>query len=122
MLPNVLGRSSADRMREMEKTQDIQWGSPRYKNKRSAIPFVCAAIAVGWKNKLGLELVAKIEAAWGKIMAQLGKNWSRAQRRVQRLNWQRRPLETSANEGANPAAILSCPRWLCILRKGSGQA
>jgi hypothetical protein len=72
LLRTALDRSSADRMREMEKTQDKLWGSPQYKNKRSDIPFVRTAVAGGWESKLRPELVAKIEAAWGNIMAQLG--------------------------------------------------
>jgi len=72
LLQTALDRSSADRMREMEKTQTKDWGSTKYKKKRSDIPFVRTASVGGWKTNLRTELVAKIEAAWGHIMAQLG--------------------------------------------------
>jgi len=69
-LQTTLERSSADRMREMEKTQGKDWVST--KDKRSDIPFIRSASAGGWKNKLRPESVAEIESAWGNIMAQLG--------------------------------------------------
>jgi len=72
LLKAALDRSSADRMRELEKTQDKDWGSTQYKNKRSDIPFVRTAVAGGWKGKLPPELVAEIESAWGSIMSHLG--------------------------------------------------
>ena len=72
LLQTTLDRSSADRMREMEKTQAKDWVSTKNKNKRSDIPFVRAASVGGWKTNLGTDSVAKIESAWGHIMAQLG--------------------------------------------------
>jgi Sulfotransferase domain len=69
-LRTAIERSSADRMREMEKTQGKDWITT--KDKRSDIPFVRTASAGGWKTKLPRESVAKIEAKWGHIMAQLG--------------------------------------------------
>jgi hypothetical protein len=66
----ILNRSSADRMREMERTQGKDWVST--KDKRSDIPFIRTASAGGWKSKLRPESVAEIESAWGNIMAQLG--------------------------------------------------
>jgi hypothetical protein len=71
-LRTALDRSSAGNMREMEKTQDKQWGSPQYKNKRSDIPFVRTAMAGGWKSKLRPELVTVIESAWPHIMTLMG--------------------------------------------------
>jgi hypothetical protein len=71
-LKTTLERSSAERMREMEKTQNHKWGSKRNKDKRSDIPFVRSASVGGWTAALGAESVAKIESAWGHIMAQLG--------------------------------------------------
>jgi hypothetical protein len=70
LLQTTLDRSSADRMREMEKTQGKEWVST--KNKRNDIPFIRAASVGGWKTNLGTESVAKIESAWGHIMAELG--------------------------------------------------
>jgi hypothetical protein len=70
LLQTTLERSSADKMRALEKTQGKDWVST--KNKRDDIPFVRTAVAGAWKNKLRPEQVAEIEAAWGNIMAQLG--------------------------------------------------
>ena len=70
LLKTTLDRSSADRMREMEKTQAKDWVST--KDKRSDIPFIRTASAGAWKSKLRPESVAEIEAAWGNVMAQLG--------------------------------------------------
>jgi hypothetical protein len=72
LLQNTLERSSAERMREMEKTQDKNWGSAKYKNKRSDIPFVRTAVSGGWKSKLRPELVTVIETAWPHIMTLMG--------------------------------------------------
>ena len=66
----VIQRSSAERMREMEKTQGQDWVST--KGKRSDIPFVRSAKAGGWHDQLMPEAIAEIEAAWGNIMVQLG--------------------------------------------------
>jgi Sulfotransferase domain len=72
LLKTTLERASAERMREMEKTQDKYWGSKINKNKRSDIPFVRTAAVGRWETTLATESVAKIEAAWGHIMARLG--------------------------------------------------
>jgi len=66
----IIEHSSAERMRELEKTESKDWVSTR--DKRSDIPFVRTAISGGWRTKLAPEAVAEIEAAWGPIMAQLG--------------------------------------------------
>ena len=70
LLRTAIERSSADRMREMEKTQGKNWVTTR--DKRSDIPFVRTASVGGWKTNLQEESVAKIEARWGHIMAHLG--------------------------------------------------
>jgi len=67
---DVIALSSAQRLRELEKTQGKDWVST--KDKRSDIPFVRTATSGGWRKKLAPEAVAEIEAAWGNIMAQLG--------------------------------------------------
>ncbi len=69
-LQTILDRSSADRMREMERTQGKDWVST--KDKRSDIPFIRTASVGGWKNQLRPESVAEIESAWGNIMVHLG--------------------------------------------------
>jgi len=70
LVRTTLERSSADRMREMEKTQGKDWVST--KDKRSDIPFIRTASAGGWKSQMRAESVAVIESAWGNIMAQMG--------------------------------------------------
>jgi hypothetical protein len=70
LLQTTLDRSSADGMREMEKTQAKDWVST--KDKRGDIPFIRTASAGAWRSKLRPESVAAIESAWGNVMAQLG--------------------------------------------------
>jgi hypothetical protein len=70
LLRTTLDRSSAERMREMEKTQGKDWVST--KNKRVDIPFIRTASVGGWKTNMATESVAKIESTWGHIMTQLG--------------------------------------------------
>ena len=70
VLNSAVERSSADRMRGMEKTQGDQWVTT--KNKRSDIPFVRTASSGLWKEKLPAESIAEIESAWGPLMRQLG--------------------------------------------------
>lgn len=66
----VIELSSADRMRELEKTQGKDWVST--KDKRSDIPFVRSATSGGWKTKLPGSSVAEIEKSWGTLMQSLG--------------------------------------------------
>ena len=63
-------------MREMEKRESGQWVAT--KNHRQDIPFVRVAKAGGWKEKLPVSCVTKIEAAWGDIMTDLGYELSTA--------------------------------------------
>jgi len=63
-------RSSADRMRELEKLEADQWVST--KNRRKDIPFVRVAKAGGWRTSLPETCVRQIEAAWGDLMTTLG--------------------------------------------------
>jgi hypothetical protein len=70
LIRTAIERSSADRMREMEKTEGKNWVTT--KDKRNDIPFIRTASVGGWKSNLPTESVAKIEAKWGHIMAQLG--------------------------------------------------
>jgi Sulfotransferase domain len=69
-IEQAVQRSSADRMREMEKSQSADWVAT--KNHRTDIPFVRVAKSGGWKEKLPEECVARIEAAWGETMLSLG--------------------------------------------------
>jgi Sulfotransferase domain len=70
ILTQTVERSSADRLRSLEKVQAERWVST--KNKRPDIPFVRTATVGGWKTKLAESSVAEIETAWGSLMAKLG--------------------------------------------------
>lgn len=93
LLQAASDRSSADRMREMEKTQGKDWVST--KNKRDDIPFVRTAIAGGWRSKLRAESVAEIEAAWGNVMTQLG--YELVTRKAESVNTQLAGATTRGN-------------------------
>jgi hypothetical protein len=69
-LANAIERSSADRMRELEKLEENQWVAT--KKHRKDIPFVRVAKAGGWRTKLPESCVARIESAWGELMSTLG--------------------------------------------------
>jgi hypothetical protein len=69
-LKRALEKSSADRMREMEKKQAHLWSST--KETRQDKPFVRAAKAGGWKVELPPVCVAVVESAWGDLMEELG--------------------------------------------------
>ena len=66
----AIERSSADRMRELERAQSREWVTT--KDHRQDIPFVDSASAGRWKTQLPLESVERIEAAWGALMLRLG--------------------------------------------------
>lgn len=66
----ALERSSADRMRELEKKQAHLWSST--KETRKDKPFVRAAKAGGWKVELPGSCAAIVESAWGELMKELG--------------------------------------------------
>jgi hypothetical protein len=68
-LANVISRSSAQHMRELESKQADQWVST--KNHRKDIPFVGTASSGGWKSKLPTASVARIESEWGHLMESL---------------------------------------------------
>lgn len=63
-------RSSADRMRTLEKSQAQLFTST--KNTRQDIPFVRAAKAGGWRDSLPEELALQLDAAWGHLIQWLG--------------------------------------------------
>lgn len=70
LIANAIERSSAQRMREMERSQASAWVGT--KDKRQDIPFVGTAASGGWKARLPSESVAEIESAWGQLMTRLG--------------------------------------------------
>lgn len=70
IIQQAVQKSTADRMREMEKTQSKDWAAT--KNHRTDIPFVRTATSGGWKEKLPPQCTAQIEDAWGDLMTKLG--------------------------------------------------
>lgn len=69
LLQRSVERSSADRMREMEKLQSDSWVAT--KNRRKDIPFVRVAKAGGWRYSLPESCTLQIEDEWGELMAKL---------------------------------------------------
>jgi hypothetical protein len=69
-LRDALEKSSAHRMRAMEKMQANQWVST--KGKRPDIPFIGSAATGNWKSKLTTDAVAEIESAWGPLITRCG--------------------------------------------------
>lgn len=69
-IAQAVERSSADRMRKLEKAQSHL--STLTKDGRQDLPFVRAARSGGWKAELSPELVRQIKTAWGSIMQMLG--------------------------------------------------
>jgi len=67
---NAVRRSTADEMRQLEKSQAQLWSST--KRTRQDVPFVRSAKAGGWKTGLPEAAVAQLEAAWGHLMTYLG--------------------------------------------------
>jgi hypothetical protein len=69
-LQAAVDRSSADKMRKLEKQQADQWTGT--KNTRKEIPFVREAKSGGWKDTLPPRLAENIEAAWYPMLNFLG--------------------------------------------------
>jgi hypothetical protein len=69
-IAQAVQRSSADTMRQLEKSQAQQFSST--KDTRKDIPFVRAAKAGGWRDELSEQDVARIEDAWGSLIRWLG--------------------------------------------------
>jgi len=69
-LQAAVERSSADRMRKLEKQEADQWTGT--KNTRKEIPFVRAAKSGGWKETLPEYCVEEIEVAWSPLLNFLG--------------------------------------------------
>jgi Sulfotransferase domain len=69
-IAQAVERSSADRMRTLEKAQTDKNGLMR--GSRTDLSFVRAAGSGGWRSDLPAPMVARIEAAWGPLMRHLG--------------------------------------------------
>jgi hypothetical protein len=98
--PELLGltiaRSSADRMRALERQEGGQWAST--KGTRSDKFFVRAAVAGGWRSALPQSSVSAIETAWGPLMQWLNYGLTSVPQRSQmeaqsfEAAWQKRVL------------------------------
>jgi hypothetical protein len=69
-LSQAIERSSANRLRQLEKVEHEAWVTT--KGKRADVPFIAEAVAGAWKRKLPEPSVALIESAWGHLMDLLG--------------------------------------------------
>jgi hypothetical protein len=69
-ITQAIERSSADRMRKLEKVQPNT--NILFKGSRDDLSFVRAAASGGWRKDLPMSLVEKIESAWGPLMRRLG--------------------------------------------------
>jgi hypothetical protein len=69
-LSQAIERSSANRLRELEKVEHEAWVTT--KGKRADVPFIAEAVAGTWKQKLPEPSVALIESAWGHLMNSIG--------------------------------------------------
>jgi len=70
MLTQAIERSSANRLRQLEKLEHEAWVTT--KGKRADVPFIAEAVAGAWKQKLPTPSVALIESVWGDLMNSLG--------------------------------------------------
>jgi hypothetical protein len=86
MLSQAIERSSANRLRHLEKVEHEAWVTT--KGKRADVPFIAEAVAGTWKQKLPEPSVALIESAWGHLMNSVG-------------------YETSAPRSSNGRAIVA---------------
>jgi hypothetical protein len=69
-IAEAVERSSAEKMRQLEKSQAQQFSST--KNTRQDIAFVRAAKAGGWRESLPGSCALQLEEAWGRWILWLG--------------------------------------------------
>ena len=69
-IAQAVERSSADRMRSLEKAQTDK--NALVKGSRKDLSFVRAAGSGGWRTELPAAMAARIETAWGPLMHRLG--------------------------------------------------
>jgi Sulfotransferase domain len=69
-LARAIELSSADQMRNLEKTEGAKWAATKY--TRPDKPFVRSAVSGGWQSIIPEKSVALIESTWGPIMKLLG--------------------------------------------------
>jgi hypothetical protein len=81
VIQKAVARSSADAMRQLEKSQAQLFTST--KDTRQDIPFVRAAKAGDWRSSLPEECALQIEEAWGHLIKWLGYEMIGAGRQVE---------------------------------------
>jgi len=69
-IAQAVAQSSANKMRELERTQTRLWSST--KDTRRDVPFVRSAKPGGWRSDLPEASVREMERAWGPLMRWLG--------------------------------------------------
>jgi hypothetical protein len=70
MVRKAVEACTAERMRELERTQGQSWDA--LKKTRKDIPFVRSAVAGGWREHLDSAITSEMERRWGKLMRTLG--------------------------------------------------
>jgi hypothetical protein len=75
-LTQAVEKSSAERLRQLEKAEHELW--PGTKGKRADVPFIGEAVAGGWKQRLPKSSATLIESTWGQLMNTLGYETSTA--------------------------------------------
>jgi hypothetical protein len=70
LLSRAQERSSAERMRKLEKLQSDEWVATR--NRREDIAFIRTATCGTWKTHLPHASLLQIESSWGELMSSLG--------------------------------------------------
>lgn len=71
-ITQAVGRSSADRMRKLERASAEGVDRLVGRVSRKDLTFVRAAASGGWRKDLPMPMVERIEAAWGPLMRHLG--------------------------------------------------
>jgi hypothetical protein len=69
-LQSAVERSTADRLRKLEKTQGQEWAST--KGTRQDMSFIRAAKDRQWESELPKDSILQIEKSWGSLMSTLG--------------------------------------------------
>jgi len=71
-IAQAVERSSADRMRQIERAQGKDLDRMVGAASRKDLMFVRTATSGGWRNDLPMPMVEKMEAAWGPLIRHLG--------------------------------------------------
>ena len=103
-ITQAVERSSAARMRELEKAQGEDVDRLVGRKSRKDLMFVRAAVSDGWRKDLPMPMVEKIEAAWGPLMQHLGYELAtqRPHQALQRAAWNRSRLGVGTNAEHQP--------------------